>query len=271
MQSDGKILAAGWFGEAGGFGCTSLARFNSSNSLDAAFNPLVTKLDGSVSELDRVVPLSGGQIMIAGHFRKINNTDSTQVARLNANGSLDPDFSSKITITDGDNIIPYSVAPVSGGKYVVSGYVTDQSLSRGFLCRLDRRRRLDPAFGPSGPAPNPSPNVVIPAGQVNDMRVQPDGRIVIVGNFSEIIDNTTPFWSCPCGRASPALPPPASWITPSPPTAALTTWSNVWPSSPTASSSSAAILKIITNWCILTPITPCVSPGCLATATSTPI
>jgi uncharacterized delta-60 repeat protein len=190
LQSDGKILAAGEFGQANGFGRTSLARFTSTNSLDTAFNPIVTKLDGSVSELYRVVVQNNGQLLIGGHFRKVNGTDRTQVARLNADGSLDAGFNSQITIADGTGIVPNAVLPTAGGKYVVAGYVTYQSLARGFLCRLNTDGTLDNTFGPPGPAPNPSPNVVIPAGQVYDLGLQSDGRIMIVGSFSEIKDGS---------------------------------------------------------------------------------
>jgi uncharacterized delta-60 repeat protein len=189
LQTDGKMLLGGYFGECNGYARTSLARLNAGTSLDLTFNPIVTKLDGSVSDLRRLVYLTGGQIMVAGHFRKINGTDRTQVARLNANGTLDEAFNSQITINLGASIRSNSVAPTTGGKYVVSGYVTYDGLARGFLCRLLNTGALDTTFGPTV-STTPSPNVVITAGEVMDMGLQPDGRIVIVGNFPEIIDGS---------------------------------------------------------------------------------
>ena len=189
LQTDGKMLLGGSFGECNGHARTSLARLNSTTSLDLTFNPIVTKLDGSVSDLRRLVYLTGGQIMVAGHFRKINDTDRTQVARLNANGTLDEGFNSQIAINLGASIRSNSVATTTGDKYVVSGYVTYDGLARGFLCRLLNTGALDTTFGPTVSS-TPSPNVVITAGEVMDMVLQPDGRIVIVGNFPEIIDGS---------------------------------------------------------------------------------
>jgi uncharacterized delta-60 repeat protein len=186
-QTNGEILLGGYFGECNGYARTSLARLTAATTLDTTFNPIVTKLDGSVSDLRRLVYLSSGQIMVAGHFRKINNIDRTQVARLNANGTLDEEFNSQITINSGDSIRVDSVAPTTGSKYVVSGYVTYAGLARGFLCRLLNTGALDNTFGPTV-SYTPSPNVVITAGEVMDMGLQPDGRIVIVGNFSNIKD-----------------------------------------------------------------------------------
>jgi uncharacterized delta-60 repeat protein len=194
LQADGKMLLGGYFGECNGHARTSLARVNPTASIDLTFNPIVTKLDGSVSDLRRLVYLTSGQIMVAGHFRKINATDRTQVARLNANGTLDEAFNSQITINLGASIRVNSVAPTTGSTYVVSGYVTYDGLARGFLCRLLNTGALDTSFGPTV-ASTPSPNVVITAGEVMDMGLQPDGRIVIVGNFSELIDGS--FWDRP--------------------------------------------------------------------------
>ena len=54
IQPDGKILLAGYFGAAQKFACTSLARLNSDSSFDTSFKALVTRLDGSVSDLKQV-------------------------------------------------------------------------------------------------------------------------------------------------------------------------------------------------------------------------
>jgi uncharacterized delta-60 repeat protein len=193
LQADGKILLGGCFGECNSYARTSLARLDLSSSaspaLDLTFNPIVTKLDGSVSEIFKIVPLSGGQIMLAGHFRIVNGVSRTVAARLNSTGSLDTGFDAQITITDGVKVRATGLAPTADGKYVVSGYVTYQNLARGWLARLDSHGVMDTAFGPTNPG-TPSPNVVLTAGEVRNMALQSDGSIMIVGNFSEIIDGS---------------------------------------------------------------------------------
>lgn len=185
-QNDGKILAGGYFGPVGGFSRTSLARFNTDDYLDQNFKPIITKADGSVSELWRVVPLSNGQILAAGHFQQVEGQPRSQVVRLNANGTLDNTFTSQITITDGTNIRPYAVVLTPDNKYAVAGYVVYQGLVRGFLCRLLNSGAMDTTFTPT----SPSPNVVITAGEVNDLVVQPDGQLVIGGVFTQIKDGS---------------------------------------------------------------------------------
>lgn len=66
VQADGKILLGGEFGQCQGYACTSLARLNPDGSLDTAFNPRLVGVDNCVNRVNQVVPLSNGQIMIAG-------------------------------------------------------------------------------------------------------------------------------------------------------------------------------------------------------------
>lgn len=188
IQPDGKILLAGYFGAVQQYACTSLARLNSDSYFDTTFKPIVTKLDGSVSDLKQALPLANGQIMVAGHLRKANGLTRTALVRLNANGALDAGFDAQINITSGNGVRVNRVAPV-GDKYVVSGYVTFEGLSRGFLARLTNGGALDTTFGPTA-APTPSPNVNITAGEIKDQALQKDGRIMVCGDFSEIIDGS---------------------------------------------------------------------------------
>ncbi|MBU4232936.1 MAG: hypothetical protein KJ822_19385 [Proteobacteria bacterium] len=194
-QGDGQLLVAGYFGEANGLARTSLALFvnDASASLDRDFNPTITKLDGSVSDLKQVTPLANGQIMVAGHLRQADGITRTALVRLFSDGLLDTSFDAQITITSGTSIRANRVAEVNG-KYLVSGYVTFEGLARGFLTRLTNTGALDASFGPTA-APTPSPNVNILAGEVKDMALQKDGRIMVCGDFSEIIDGS--FWDRP--------------------------------------------------------------------------
>lgn len=192
IQPDGKILLTGYFGTAQHYACTSLARLNPGSSFDTTFKPIVSKLDNSVSDLRQAKVLGNSQIMVSGYFRTINGVSRTVTARLNADGSLDAAFDAQVTITSGTNVRANRVAEVDG-KYVVAGYVTYGGLARGFLCRLTGAGALDATFGPTDVF-TPSPNVNITAGEVMDMFLQKDGRIMVCGNFSEIIDGS---WSNP--------------------------------------------------------------------------
>ena len=82
-------------------------------------------------------------------------------------------------------------------------------------------------------------------GQVDDLLLQPDGKIVVSGMFSHIIDGSGTRRAAP----SPGSPPTACWITPLPrvlpcPPAPIPSSSPPWPGSPTARSSSRRISLI---------------------------
>ena len=79
---------------------------------------------------------------------------------------------------------------VVGDKYLVAGVLRyDGELwdDHGFLCRLTNSGTLDTSFAPGAPAAN------IPTldGVVFDLLLQPDGKIVISGSFSHLIDGST--------------------------------------------------------------------------------
>ena len=67
VQADGKILVAGNFGQCQGYARTSLARLNPDGSLDTAFNPRLGA-GYNLNHVHQVVPLSNGQMMIAGYL-----------------------------------------------------------------------------------------------------------------------------------------------------------------------------------------------------------
>ncbi|MCX5889469.1 MAG: delta-60 repeat domain-containing protein [Deltaproteobacteria bacterium] len=193
IQDDGKILLAGNFGAAQDYARTSLARLNADGSLDTTFNPLVVKGDGSVSDLRQVVRLSGGQPVVAGDFAQVCGANRTIVVRLNGDGSLDAAFNAQLNATGVSNIMGYRVA-MAGGNYVVYGSLLLNGTSRGFLTRFTNTGALDTTFGPTAP-PTPVANVIIldsgssptPAA---DMFLQNDGKIVVGGSFSHIIDSS---------------------------------------------------------------------------------
>ena len=185
VQGDGKILVGGQFGECQGYSCTGLARLNPNGSLDTAFKPMLVGGDNSMNSVNHVVPQSDGKIMIAGNI--YNNTGSAAVARLNSNGSLDSDFfynASHIPnpIPGADWVWGSRVA-LAGGKYVLAGgYDTTNTVNGGgFLGRLTGSGTLDPEFFPGS-----NNHVQAMDGPVDDLFLQPDGKIVVSGFFANI-------------------------------------------------------------------------------------
>jgi uncharacterized delta-60 repeat protein len=193
VQADGKVLVGGAFGQCQGVACTSLARLNPDSSLDPTFKPMLVGDDNSLNDMFHVVPLSNGQIMIAGDI--YNAAGSPPVARLNSDGSLDNAFFANVNsipnpIPDADWAWGTRVA-VAGGKYVIAGgYYLKNSEgwegNRGFLGRLNNDGTLDTTFGPTAPANH----IQTMDRQVDDLLVQPDGKSVVSGWFTHILDES---------------------------------------------------------------------------------
>jgi uncharacterized delta-60 repeat protein len=250
--SDGGVVIIG--NNVGGPG-VSLVRLNADGSIDTAVQAVVG-LAGSVRD---IVRLPDGKYIVGGDFNILNGISRRHIARLNADGSVDPTFNcslflyatvtrvavqadGKILLTlldypgsirlnpDGSHDSSYVPPPIvnghdidlfPNGQILVNGYYklnmdgsNDTSFSppnqstasvnnfsaviqtdgktviggqftqigtaaRGRIARLNPNGSLDPTFNPPGGANN----------RVLDLDVQPDGKVVIVGDFTSVNGN----------------------------------------------------------------------------------
>ena len=89
VQPDGKILLGGSFGTFQGVDLGGIARVGADGLRDPAFNPGGVGADGRVNT---ILLLPDGKILIAGSFWTYNGVNSRCIARLYADGTLDPTF-----------------------------------------------------------------------------------------------------------------------------------------------------------------------------------
>src|SRR5688572_20208238 len=95
LQSDGKLIAAGFSTDGSFMGDFALARYTSNGTLDASFSGdgIETFTIGSGDDLGYASALqSDGRILIAGHSWNGSNYDFA-IARVTTNGTLDNTFS----------------------------------------------------------------------------------------------------------------------------------------------------------------------------------
>ena len=95
LQPDGKILIAGDFTSYEGTSRNHIARLNADGSLDTSFDPGTGTNDDTEHDEPGGYPIAvqaDGKILIGGHFTNYNGTARNRIARLNADGSLDPSF-----------------------------------------------------------------------------------------------------------------------------------------------------------------------------------
>ncbi len=143
--------------------------------LDTSFLSRVTVSGNGVPQ--EVVNLPGGKLLIAGRFSVINGTAVEGVFRLNADGSLDPNFSPPVFYSGSGSVTINHLAVQSTGKILVGGAFSHVSgeLRDGFV-RLNSNGSVDTSFW------TPEPDGEIR--ELFDIFVYPDDRILLAGNLT---------------------------------------------------------------------------------------
>ncbi len=134
--------------------------------------------DGGVMCLTRQ---SDGKVAIGGHFDLVNGVGRTNLARMNADGSLDTGFTANTSgfTTDGDTAPVSALGLQSDGKLVVGGSFTAiNGIARTNLARLNTDGSVDAGFAANVGSPDYSEVVAIV--------LQPDGKVLVGGLFEDI-------------------------------------------------------------------------------------
>ena len=147
-------------------GRNNLARLNADGTLDPGFNPDV---GGVRSPFVFSTVQADGKIVIGGNFTTVGGVGRTNLARLNADGTLDPGFN-----PNADDWILSTVVQADG-KIIVGGFFTTVAgTPRNNLARLNPDGTLDTGFDPDA------------NGFILSTALQSDGRIIIGGSFNAI-------------------------------------------------------------------------------------
>lgn len=159
----------------------SLAQTPGSTDLTFATSDLGNGIgDGADGNILDMVVQPDGKILIAGSFSRYNTTTCMRLARLNADGTLDPSFVNGGTVNWGVSCI--ALQPdgkvLAGGPFTVFG-----GMANGHIVRTLANGSVDPSFVTGSGFD----------GEVDRILVQPDGRIVVAGAFSS-------YNGTPCNR-----------------------------------------------------------------------
>lgn len=171
IQADEKILIAGDFTEFNNFSRPGLARLNADGSLDLSFDP-GAGTDGPIADVKTVADgLGGEQVLIAGNFLFYGQDYRAGIARLNADGTVDPNFDTG----GGANGPVYSIAVESDGRIVLAGAFNEiDARPRIGMARLNPDGTLDETFDAGRGPDNP----------VYTVTLQPDQKALIGGPFT---------------------------------------------------------------------------------------
>lgn len=179
VQPDGKIIAAGSSGDSSIGTNFALVRYNADGSLDPSFGSGGVALNHPSSMFSargiRSIALQPDGRIVAAAFGEI--------ARYNANGSLDSSFGSMGEVID-DFSFDKTLVLQPDGKIVVSGTGASEGTGEDFaLQRYNSNGSLDLTFGSGGKVSTDFGDIFdVP----NALAIQNDGKIVQVGSSFQL-------------------------------------------------------------------------------------
>jgi len=179
LQSDGKIVAAGYSGNAQSNNPDfALARYNTDGSLDTSFDldgTLTTEIGTSGDRTTSVMVQPDGRVVAAGW--SMLPTDDFAMVRYNTNGSLDTSFDGdgKVKTDVGHSLVTGTDAIVQADGKIVT--LSALNIFASGIARYNAEGAIDGAFGQGG-------RIVIHhnGDGVAPVRLilQPDQKIVVV-------------------------------------------------------------------------------------------
>ncbi len=171
VQSDGKIIIAGSFGDTPS---PRIARLNSDGSRDFSFNsPFTTQAGGA--GIRAIQP--DGKMYITQSFGGFR-LSLTYLYRLNSNGSFDTSFDYLVFDQWGAKDLLSNLIVLPDGKLIISG-----KHSYGYLFRVNTDGSKDTSFESPSLVGNGQFNV---PPYIFDFDFQSDGKIVIIGSFISV-------------------------------------------------------------------------------------
>jgi uncharacterized delta-60 repeat protein len=182
VQADGKVLVGGNFTSYNGNAAAPdrVLRLLANGALDTGFNAGGSGLDTNVTA---VVVQPDGKMLVGGNFTSYNGNAAApdRVLRLNADGTLDTGFNAGGV--GADNYV-YALALQPDGKVLVGGFFTTYNgRAAAYLLRLTATGSADTGFNAGGTGPDDV---------VEALALQPDGKILVGGDFSKYNNAAAP-------------------------------------------------------------------------------
>ena len=190
VQGDGQILIGGWFSQVNGVARSAIARLNPDGSVDNSFLHDLAGLSdsyngrGLLPVVLSITEQADNKVLIAGRFSAVNGISRHNVARLNADGTVDTAFADATFryqplefggVEDMPFVLSAAVQP--DGKIIVGGaFTTVNGISRPNIARLNRDGTVDASFHSELSGDINS--------RVTSIALQGDGKILITSGFA---------------------------------------------------------------------------------------
>ncbi|MCW5959047.1 MAG: VCBS repeat-containing protein [Pyrinomonadaceae bacterium] len=177
VQPDGKIVAAGLFNVVNDAMRDNIVRFNADGTLDPGFNPpALARFNGNqLLIITALARQSDGKILIGGNFTTTGAVRRTNLARLNADGSLDTSFNANQPGNSlGGTVVDIEIS--ADGKITVGGDISVSAGGRKEVARLLPDGTIDNSFNPQMDTANSTGSL--------DTFVQADGKTLVSLRYS---------------------------------------------------------------------------------------
>lgn len=177
-QADGKILVGGIFDSVNGVSHNNIARLETTGQPDASFTTSVNNGSERIRAVGAIAVQNDQKIVIGGYITSVNGTLRTNFAHVNTNGILDTFF---VPATSTNSFINAIAVQSDGNILIVGNFSTYTGTARNRIARVLTNGQLDTSFNPGTGANNSdlAGNTV-----VESVALQPDGKILIGGNFA---------------------------------------------------------------------------------------
>src|SRR6478672_638929 len=176
LQSNGKIIVAGDFTTVNENPVPArIIRLNADGTFDNSFNFGGAGADAAIQS---IAIDANDRILIGGAFVSYNGVSRNRIARLSANGSLDPTFVVGTGASATVNVV--AIQPTDSKILIGGNLVSYNGVSRSRIARLNTDGTLDLGFVP-----------VTANAQVRTIAIQTDGKVIYGGDFTNYAADVT--------------------------------------------------------------------------------
>ncbi len=174
IKNDGAILLAGKFNDFNGTPANGIVQLNTNGFVDATFNSGTGFSLGSTFELLEFT--QDNHILVSGTFSAYNGVGTTNLIRLNSDGSIYKIYLSNVLYnSDASQVLAVAFLP-DNAEIVVGKFKSIHNLSRSFIATFNNLGDLDnsnyPTMGVAGGL-----------GVIKDVVITSDQKIIIAGDF----------------------------------------------------------------------------------------
>ena len=181
LQSDGKIVAVGFFSQFAHAKLIYVIRLNSDITIDTSFNT-GSGFDGFALD---IVQQTDGKYVIVGSFNSYNGVPANNIIRLNLDGSVDTSFNTGSGFGPSYGVAT-KIAIQSDNKLIITGSFTSYNGSPiNSIIRLNSDGTRDTSFNPGSGFSFDS--------DINGLGVLSNGQIIVAGNFNSYNNVSCPM------------------------------------------------------------------------------